>query len=59
MGGSKDALSIIPLLQVMLVILAELDGGTEEEVAVVETVVKRLLEMMNFSVSLVEANFTG
>lgn len=48
---SRDALSIIPLLQVMLVILAELDGNTEEEVGVVEKVVKRLLEMMNFNVS--------
>jgi E3 ubiquitin-protein ligase UBR4 len=51
MSDSKDALSIIPLLQVMLVILAELDGNTEEEVTVVETVVKRLLEIMNFTVS--------
>lgn len=50
-SDSKDALSIIPLLQVMLVILAELDGNTDEEVASVETVVKRLLEMMNFNVS--------
>jgi E3 ubiquitin-protein ligase UBR4 len=37
------------LLQVMLVILAELDGNTEEEIYCVETVVKKLLEMMNFS----------
>jgi len=48
----KDALSIVPLLQVLLVILQDLDGGTEDEIVVVEAVVKRLLEMMNLTVSL-------
>lgn len=47
----KDALSIIPLFQTMLVIFAELDGNTDEEMLVVETVVKRLLEMMSLVVS--------
>ncbi|ODM96234.1 E3 ubiquitin-protein ligase UBR4, partial [Orchesella cincta] len=45
----KDALSVIPLLQVLLVILAELDGSYEEEVEIVETLVQRLMDMMNLS----------
>lgn len=49
-GDCKDALSVIPLLQVLLVILAELDGTMEEEVEIVENLVQRLMEMMNLSV---------
>jgi len=44
----EDALSVIPLLQVLLVILAELDGGGEEETAAVETMVTKLLAMITF-----------
>jgi hypothetical protein len=51
-SACKDALSIIPLLQVTLVILQELDGNSDEEVVVVEAVVKRLLEMMNLTVNI-------
>lgn len=47
----EDALSVIPLLQVLLVILAELDGSCDDEVEIVETLVKRLMDMMNLSVS--------
>lgn len=48
----KDALSIIPLLQVLLVILAELDGTMDEEVETVEILVQKLMDMMNLTVRL-------
>lgn len=47
----KDALSVIPLLQVLLVILAELDGTMDDEVEIVENLVQRLMDMMNLTVN--------
>ena len=46
----ESALSLIPLLQVALVILSELDGNTEAEIKVVEGLMKNLLEIMNLKV---------
>lgn len=45
-----SALSLIPLLQVVLVILSELDGSTEEEINVVNSLIRNLLDLMKIKV---------
>jgi len=46
-----SAVSLIPILQVALQILSDLDGSTDEETRVVEGLMAALLHLMNMGVS--------
>jgi hypothetical protein len=46
----ESALSLIPLLQVALVILSDLDGSTDAEIKVVEGLMRNLLDIMKMKV---------